>query len=84
MQTLQQIRDDMRSEIIREEFQRFFHRVEHMRGRQRMYFAQRNDTNLRMAKDAEKEVDQAMQVLLKKGYKPVKPEQQPQQQQIFK
>jgi cell division protein ZapA (FtsZ GTPase activity inhibitor) len=57
---------------ILDDLQQFMQKVEYMRGRQRAYFAQRNDTNLRMAKEAEKEVDQALQQLEKKGYKSAK------------
>ena len=62
-----------------EELQHFIAKVNYMRGRQRTYFMQRNDTNLNMAKAAEKEVDNALAALSKKGYKPVaapKPTQQ--------
>lgn len=56
------------------DIQRFLFKVNLMRERQTLYFAQRNDTNLRMAKAAEHEVDVAIKELKKKGYQGIAPD----------
>lgn len=65
------------------DLQAFLYKVEYMRGRQRAYFSTRNEPNLRMAKNAEKDVDQALGLLQKKGYKPVAPAAKPTQQTLM-
>lgn len=65
-----------------QELELFIYKVDYMRGRQRTYFQNRNEHNLRMAKNAERDVDESLRHLEKKGYKPLKPST-PQQQQIF-
>jgi len=66
-----------------DDLQQFIQKVGQMRFRQRTYFSHRNDTNLRLAKEAEKEVDQALAALEKKGYKPTAPAAKPVQQTLI-
>jgi hypothetical protein len=61
------------------DLQNFLFKVKEMRGRQRAYFMSRNDTNLNLAKKAERDVDAAIGLLEKRGYKPVAPVPDPTQ-----